>query len=177
MISGFARAYQVLGDTRYVEAAVNAGNFIRKQMYDGDSGVLQRRHRDGEAAIEGYADDYAFLIKGLLDLYEFQLGRPRQIVIAGSPNAADTQALLREVNARFIPNKVVLLADGAGGQKALARRFEFIASLRPIDGKAAAYVCENGVCKLPTTDPAALAALLDGSMEVPKRSSVAGGAE
>jgi uncharacterized protein len=39
-------------------------------MYDAKSGVLQRRYRDGDAAIAGFLDDYAFFIGALLDLYE-----------------------------------------------------------------------------------------------------------
>ena len=39
-------------------------------MYDASSGVLLRRYRDGDAAIPGFLDDYAFFIGALLDLYE-----------------------------------------------------------------------------------------------------------
>ena len=70
MISAFARGYQVLGDEAYLTAARRAADFIRANVYDEDRGVLLRRYRAGKAAIDGYADDYAFLIRGLLDLYE-----------------------------------------------------------------------------------------------------------
>jgi hypothetical protein len=39
-------------------------------MYDANSGVLRRRYRDGDAAIDGFLDDYAFFASALLDLYE-----------------------------------------------------------------------------------------------------------
>ena len=42
-------------------------------------------------------------------------------MIAGLPGAEDTRALLRLVWQRYIPNRVLLLADGAGGQKHLAQ--------------------------------------------------------
>lgn len=70
MISAFAKAAQVLDDARYLEAAQRAARFILGQMYDAASGVLLRRYRDGEAAIAGFLDDYAFFIGALLDLYE-----------------------------------------------------------------------------------------------------------
>jgi len=70
MISAFARAYQVLGEAAYLAAARRAAAFIRQNLVDGKTGGLWRRYRDGEAAIAGYADDYAFLIQGLIDLYE-----------------------------------------------------------------------------------------------------------
>jgi len=70
MISAFAKAAQILDDPRYLTAAQRATAFILTRMYNASSGVLQRRYRDGEAAIGGFLDDYAFLIAALLDLYE-----------------------------------------------------------------------------------------------------------
>ena len=77
MISAFAKASQVLEDPRYLEAAQRAAQFITSRMYDAGSGTLLRRYREGEAAIAGFLDDYAFLIAALLDLYEadFDAGR------------------------------------------------------------------------------------------------------
>jgi len=70
MISSFALAAQALGDERYLAAARRASRFILSRLYDPAAGTLLRRYRDGEAAISGFLDDYAFLIAGLLDLYE-----------------------------------------------------------------------------------------------------------
>ena len=89
----------------------------------------------------------------MLVALDFRLAAPKQIVIAGAPAAADTQALLRAVHARFISNKILLLADGGDGQKYLVRHLAFVAGLRPVDNKAAAYVCEGGACQLPVSDP------------------------
>ncbi len=266
MISAFARAYQVLGNEAYLTAATAAAAFIRGKLYNPDQGILLRRYRDGHAAIEGYADDYAFLIHGLLDLYEasfdvahlswaielqkkqnalfwddqgggyfsttgqdnmillrmkesydgaepspnsvallnlsrlaqmtdsatcrekadrtlagfrptltatphaiprmaaafdFLLNKPRLIVIAGTPGAPDTQALLRAAHGPFVPNKIILLADGGVGQETLARHLAFIEDIRMLDGKATAFVCEDYVCKLPIVAPALLRAELE----------------
>jgi hypothetical protein len=70
MVSAFARAYQVLGNPADRETAERAARFARQRLYDKGTGRLFRRYRDGEAAVDGYAEDYAFLIQGLLDLYE-----------------------------------------------------------------------------------------------------------
>ncbi len=70
MISAFARAHQVLGDDKYLEAAKKATAFVKRHLYEPKSGTLLRRYRSGEAGIDGYASDYAFFIQGLLDLYE-----------------------------------------------------------------------------------------------------------
>ena len=261
MISAFARASQVLGDTAYLNSARRARSFLKDRLYDPATGKLFHRFRSGEAAIEGFAGDYAFLIQGLLDLYEtsfdiadlqwaialqtrqnqwfedktrggfftatgtdaslllrmkedydraepsansiavlnllrlsqmtdnpalrqtadaalnafagplrqepnsmpqmlvalaFSLSKPRQIVIAGRRDAQDTQKLLQVVHETFLPNKILLLADGAEGQQVLGRYLEFLHGLQPLGGKATALVCQNYTCQLPTTDPQAL---------------------
>lgn len=96
----------------------------------------------------------------MLCALDASLAKPKQIVIAGQPGATDTHALLREVHAHYLPNKVVLLADGAAGQKSLGERLEFLRTVGPIDGHAAAFVCENFVCQLPVTEPEKLRDLL-----------------
>ncbi len=96
----------------------------------------------------------------MLVALDFHLATPKLIVIAGQAGSPDTQALLREVHSRFQPNQVLLLADGGSGQETLAGHLEFIRDLRPIEGKATAFVCENDVCQLPARDVPALANIL-----------------
>jgi uncharacterized protein YyaL (SSP411 family) len=71
MIAALARAARVLpsgsGD-RYLEAARRAARFIRETLWR--DGVVLRRYRAGEAAIEGYCEDYACLVWGLLELFQ-----------------------------------------------------------------------------------------------------------
>jgi len=265
MISAYARAYQVLGDPQYLLAATKSAQFVKTKLYDASTGRLVRRYRAGEATIDGFADDYAFFIQGLLDLYEasfdindlawafhlqkrqnelfwdkdqagyfstagqdpnillrlkedydgaepspnsvsalnllrlsqmlddkpfremadktfsafgqrlqetpgalpqmlvaldFSLGEPKQIVIAGRPDAADTQAIRHAVNEQFIPNKIVLLADGGEGQAFLAKHLEFIQGVQTVGGHATTFVCENYACQLPATNLEAMVKLL-----------------
>ena len=70
MISAFARAYQVLHDEEYLRRARRGAEFILENLYDKGSGTLYRRYRDGDARFEGSLQDYAFFVRGLLDLYE-----------------------------------------------------------------------------------------------------------
>ncbi len=78
MISALARAHQVLvsaapaGTERagYLAAATRAAEFIERELHDPARGILYRTWRHGRGATEGFAEDYAFLIQGLLDLYE-----------------------------------------------------------------------------------------------------------
>jgi uncharacterized protein YyaL (SSP411 family) len=70
MISAFARAAQVLDDSRYLEIATRAANFLRGNLYEEKSKLLYRNYRGSRSGVEGFADDYAFAVQGLLDLYE-----------------------------------------------------------------------------------------------------------
>jgi uncharacterized protein YyaL (SSP411 family) len=265
MISAYARAAQVLEEPRYRERATRAAKFLRANLYDEKSKLLFRNYRESRGDIEAFADDYAFVIQGLLDLYEasfdvewlkfaielqetqdrlffddknggyfstsgkdasvvlrmkddndsaepaassiaalnllrlaqfrddkklderarktmnafgptlshfasampqmlvaldYSLAKPRQIVIAGKSDDEETRALLKEVQRHFLPNKILILADGGEGQKFFSEKNEAIVAMAPIDSKPAAYVCENFTCKAPVTDPKALGNLL-----------------
>jgi uncharacterized protein YyaL (SSP411 family) len=98
----------------------------------------------------------------MLCALDFYLADPQQIVIAGDPAAPDTQEMLRAVNAKFLPNKILILAEGGKSQRLLARYLPFIQGVRPTHGKATAYVCAHYACDLPTSDLEVLRQLLDG---------------
>jgi uncharacterized protein len=252
MISAMAQASQVLGEPRYRDAAVKAATFLLTAHKK--DGKLLRTSRLGEAKLDAYLEDYAFLSAAMLDLYEatfdaayyeearalvasavelfwddkaggfyttaknhealiarmreeyegpvptgnsvlaltmlklhdytgdatyqdradkviraykshldrypaghayllcaldYIKGPSREIVVTGP----DPDALLKVVRGRFLPNKVVGLADGKS-------KIPLLADRTPVNGKAAAYVCENMACKKPVTDPAELEALL-----------------
>src|SRR5207249_3001970 len=70
MISAYARAAQVLDEPRYFESATRAANFVRAHLWDDSKKTFYRSYREGRGDVEGFADDYAFVIQGLLDLYE-----------------------------------------------------------------------------------------------------------
>jgi uncharacterized protein len=256
MISAFARAGAALGESNYIDAAKRAAEFIRQNLWE--NGTLYRSYRKGRSNVEGFADDYAFVIQSLVDLYEatfeiewlkfavelqnamdrlfwdevnggyfstsgkdasvvlrmkddndsaepaassvaalnllrlaamfhrddwrqraektinafaatlnafpsampqmlvaldYSLAAPKQIVIAGKIDNEDARALAREVQRAFLPNKVLLLASDYFENEA-------IRAMSPINGKAAAYVCEDFTCKAPVTEPAKLRRLL-----------------
>ncbi len=76
MISSMAFGAQVLDDPKYARAAERAADFIAANMRA--DGKLHRRWREGEAAVPAFLDDYAFLVMGLVDLYEATFD-PRRI--------------------------------------------------------------------------------------------------
>jgi uncharacterized protein len=97
----------------------------------------------------------------MLVAMDFQQDKPRQIVIAGAQDDNDTKGLFREVYSRYLPNTIVILADGGENQKFLQARLPFLATVEKREGRATAYVCENFTCKMPVNTKTGLAALLD----------------
>lgn len=69
MIAALAKGGRCLDNRAYIKAAQEAAEFIISKMSDGKNGLFHR-YKDGQAAIAAYADDYAFFIWGLLELYE-----------------------------------------------------------------------------------------------------------
>ena len=288
MISAFAKGHQVLGTidnlgglrgrpvspaspagARYVAAAVSAAEFIHRELYDGQTGVLYRSWCNGRSNVPGFAEDYACMVQGLLDLYEttfdirwlqwagllqtamdaefwdVELGgyfnsreqdrsiiarlkedydgaepapssvaalnllrleamigndadrdphgltrtdraakclesfraqwtaaphglpqmlcalawiqiSPSSVVIAGDPVTHDFRELAAVVQEKHAPGQVLLAADQGQGQAWLAGRLPWLAEMKPLNGRATAYVCQHSVCQEPVTDRAAL---------------------
>jgi uncharacterized protein YyaL (SSP411 family) len=100
-------------------------------------------------------------VPALASALDFRLAPKKQILIAGDPKSQDTRELLKQVNSRFLPNKILLLADGGAGQQQLARWLPFVTEAHRMKDRATAYICENYLCKLPTTDPEVVARLLE----------------
>jgi len=97
MIAAFARAGAALDDPDLVRAAGRAADFVLRAMTDPD-GMLLHRYRAGQAGIRAFADDYAFLAWGLIELAEAASDAKRLQQAAG---------LTDQLLSRF--------EDGAGG--------------------------------------------------------------
>jgi uncharacterized protein YyaL (SSP411 family) len=267
MIAALAKGAQAFDEPRYAQAASDAADFLLAAMRD-DDGRLLHRYRDGEASIRATADDYAFLIWGLLDLYEatfdadylqsaitlnevfiehfwdgedggffltaddadtgdvltrqklfeddrlpsansaamlnllrlgrltgnsaweekanalsqaaaadvdanpggythllsaldFALGPTYEVVIVGEPDREDAQALIEALRRPFLPNMVTILRP-PDDDAPILQIADFAKGYYALDGEATAYVCQNYLCELPTTDAEVMLALLAG---------------
>lgn len=75
-IGALARASAALEEVEsekakgYRDAAIKAAEFVKRELWDGGEKKLWRVWREGRGNVEAFADDYAFLIGGLIDLYE-----------------------------------------------------------------------------------------------------------
>jgi hypothetical protein len=269
MISAFARAYQVLGDERYLRAAERAAHFVLGEMVR--DGVLLRTYRatdadgrDGLSKLPAYLDDYAEVAGALVDLYEasfelrwleaadelagkmvadfwdekdgaffytsaahsdlvvrtkpffdgavpsgnsaatamllrlsklldkedyrqkaevvlasmadrmrdqprahldllvaadFALRPTREIAVAGNRDDDATRRFLDIIHGRFIPNKVLAMAEPGDGKAAEA--IPLLRGKTLISGETTVYVCEGFACKRPVRDDAGLEAMLE----------------
>ncbi|XP_064071862.1 spermatogenesis-associated protein 20 isoform X3 [Vanessa tameamea] len=81
ILAGLSQAGQGLGEKNFVEDAIKTAQFIKEYLFDPNTNTLLHscyKSDDGNIVqtnqpIQGFLDDYAFLIKGLLDLYEASL--------------------------------------------------------------------------------------------------------
>jgi uncharacterized protein YyaL (SSP411 family) len=262
MIAAFARAARTIeGADSYLADAQRAARFVRDQLWQPSSRTLLRRYRDGSAGVEAYAEDYAYLVWGLLELFQadgdadwlewaitlqkrqdelfwdpvdggwfsttgkdesvllrlkedydgaepaassvsvmnlltlshlttrsfseeiettlgvfgprlsqsgrvapmmlaalsaYHSGTP-QLIVVGDPSAQDTRALYEVVRRRYLPTAVIVpLIEAQRGR--LSELLPWTASMRPLDGRATAYLCRDFACESPTTDAGELAA-------------------
>ncbi len=72
MIHSLVQAGSALSEKTYLEAALKAAQFIKKNLWNGQS--LLRRWREGEAQYNAGLDEYVFLIRALISLFEADLG-------------------------------------------------------------------------------------------------------
>jgi uncharacterized protein len=96
----------------------------------------------------------------VLQALDFYLASVREVAIAGAGDDAGAAALAQVVRGAYRPHVVV-----AGG---IADGVPLLEGRSPVDGRAAAYVCEHFACQAPVTDPDALATALAGSARAPR---------
>jgi hypothetical protein len=71
MIAAFARVARLVpGAEDFLDDATQAARFLRRHLWNPQSATLLRRYRQGDARVDGYAEDYAYLIFGLLELFQ-----------------------------------------------------------------------------------------------------------
>lgn len=86
---------------------------------------------------------------------EFALHPPREVAVIGDREGSDTRSLLRIVQQQPLPYAVA--AQASGPNDPLVRILPFLQGRERVDGRAAAYVCEGGTCRLPVASPIDLA--------------------
>jgi uncharacterized protein YyaL (SSP411 family) len=129
-----------------------AYGLLRLARLTGEDGYEQHA-RGVIALLHPFAAGQPTAFAHLLRAIDFQLAEVREVAIApGAGDEAGAAALARVVRGAFRPH-VVLAGGPPDGVPLLAGR-------GPVDGRAAAYVCERFTCRAPVSEPALLAAQL-----------------
>ncbi|MGH7232829.1 MAG: aldo/keto reductase [Nitrospiraceae bacterium] len=84
------------------------------------------------------------------------LNGPVELALVGNPAEPGYEALKREVNRPYLPNRIMAHYDPQGPDP----RHPLTMGKGPVGGKAALYICRNFTCQTPITEPAAAAAAL-----------------
>ncbi len=90
---------------------------------------------------------------------DFLLGPVQEIVLTGS--TSDTAPLMRAVQRRFLPNKVVLTRDENISDEELPEAVRPLLSGKVSRDRGLAFICERGTCHAPVATPEEVARALD----------------
>jgi uncharacterized protein YyaL (SSP411 family) len=119
-------------DRSYADTAADALAFVREYCWDADDRHLHRRYKDGEVRVEGYLEDYAFLGKGALDLFQ---------ATGDVDHLAFALELARAIEQRFWdPDQGTLYFTQAGGEELIARPQEVSDQSTPSSAGVAAQL-------------------------------------
>jgi len=147
------------------DASIPSGNAVATQL------LLRLYHRRGtnqyrasaEKVLRSYyeaMESQPFGFAHMLCALDFYLEGAKEIVIVGNPADAGVKELIAEMNALYLPNKVVQLATPG---TALADISPLLQGKTQIAGKATVYVCQNFTCSAPVTSASELRALLEST--------------
>ena len=109
------------------------------------------------ATIAQHPTAYTFSLLGV----DFGLGPSHEVVIIGEEKDDTTREMLRNLRRAFAPNKVVLFRPSNEEKPDILEIAEYAAPYVRLDEKATAYVCQNFICALPTTDVGQMLELLE----------------
>ena len=138
--------------------AVAAKNLLRLYHYTGAVDYVQRAEQILQL-FRRHMEQQPFGVGSLLTALDFYLQKPQEIVLLGTPGAADTQAMQRAIHQHYLPNKIVLQLSpeqATAVLETLPLLRDVLAGKTQVEGRATVYVCHNFTCSLPITDPAAL---------------------
>ena len=137
--------------------AVALQNLLRLHELTTDDRYRVRAERAFQAFGTVLAESPAAVSEMLLAV-DYFLDTPKEIVLVVPAGRDDAAPLLAELRARFLPNRILVVVGEGAALERHARVIPLLEGKTTRDGRATAYVCENRICDLPTTDPAVFAA-------------------
>ncbi len=124
-------------------------NLIRLSRITGESRYEELAHSLIKA-FSGTVSQMPYGYSHFLCGIDFVLGPTYEVVISGKKAASDTEEMIRALNNRFIPEKVVVFNPIGENTKEINEIAQYTSGQEAINGKATAYVCMNYACKRPT---------------------------
>ena len=95
--------------------------FVRAKLWNPATGRLLRRYRKGEAGVDGYAEDYAYLIFGLLELFQAD-GDPQWLEWALALQERQNELFWDPVGRRLVQHDRSGCVGAAAAERGLRRR-------------------------------------------------------
>jgi uncharacterized protein YyaL (SSP411 family) len=140
-------------------------DLLRLGELTGDDRFRTRAEGTLRAFAPTLADD-PIAMPHLLSGLDFQLDRPKEIVIITPRDRSEATPFLAQLSERYAPNRVVAVATEAERDQ-LAKLVPLVAEKVAAGGRPTAYVCERRVCSLPTSDPEVFAAQIERVSPLP----------
>ena len=131
--------------------AVQLLNLVRLHEFTTDDRFRQRLER-ALGAFAGTLDSAPTSAAEMLLALDYHLDTAKEVIIVVPEERAEAAPFLDRFSATFLPNRILAVAVEGDDLDEQAAVVPLIAAKYAIDGRATAYVCENRVCDLPTTD-------------------------
>jgi uncharacterized protein YyaL (SSP411 family) len=132
--------------------SVAALNLLRLAELTGDDRYHERASMLFSAFHETLTRSPTALSEMLLAL-DFELEPTKEIVVIRPPSGGDLATMLAPLRSTHLPNRILVVVTEGEELSAHAAAVPLVAGKLALEGKVTAYVCENRVCKHPTTDP------------------------
>ncbi|MEE9279114.1 MAG: thioredoxin domain-containing protein [Myxococcota bacterium] len=131
--------------------SVTALNLLRLAEFSGDPAYLERAGRLF-SAFSATLERAPMALNELLLALDYHLDATKEIIVVGPASGADPSEMLAPLRASYVPNRIlaVVTEDSIEAHAALVPLVEGKVAQR---GRVTAYVCEDRVCELPTSDP------------------------
>ena len=132
--------------------AVHLLNLVRLHDFTADDRYRARAERGFEAFASALTNMPTAVSEMLLAL-DYRLDTPKAVIIVTPTTRREADPFLTRLSAIFLPNRVVAVAVEGSDLEEQSRVVPLLEGKYAMQGLATAYVCENRVCDLPTTDP------------------------
>ena len=139
------------------DGAVPSGNSIAAlnllRLHELTTRDRYRQRAERAMGASGFLSRAPMAVSEMLLAVDFHTDSPKEIVIVAPAGPEQAEPFLVRLRGVFLPNRVVAVAVEGKHLESLSEIVPLLAGKIARDGKATAYVCERGICDLPTTDP------------------------